>query len=103
MAITAFVTDKSIYSRWQSSGLGIFLYPWTVLFIKKNHPPSYRSPAYKKLQPLISAFIKNSFFGNNRDPSKGRPQEKNTELFGNFSQHGGGGGLLNPKTFVILP
>ena len=25
-------------------------------------------PPYKKLQPLISAFIKNSIFGNNRDP-----------------------------------
>ena len=32
---------------------------------------------------------------------KGRPQEKNTEFFGNFSQHRGGG-LLIPKTFVIL-
>ena len=32
---------------------------------------------------------------------QGRPQEKNTELFGNFSQHRGGG-LLIPKTFVIL-
>ena len=26
------------------------------------------SPPYKKLRPLISAFIKNSIFGNNRDP-----------------------------------
>ena len=26
------------------------------------------SPPYKKLQPLISAFIKNSIFANNRDP-----------------------------------
>ena len=33
---------------------------------------------------------------------KGRHQKKNTELFGNFSQHRGGGGLLIPKTFVIL-
>ena len=29
--------------------------------------------------------------------------EKNTGLFGSFSQHGGGGIFPNPKTFVILP
>ena len=44
----------------------------TTSFYKKNYPPfikkNYRSPPYKKLQPLISAFIKNSIFGNNRDP-----------------------------------
>ena len=32
----------------------------------------------------------------------GEASEINTGLFGNFSQHRGGGGLLNPKTFVIL-
>ena len=40
------------------------------LFIK-NYPPfikNYGPPPYKKLQPLISAFIKNLIFGNNRDP-----------------------------------
>ena len=36
----------------------------TTPFYKKNYGP----PPYKKLQPLISAFIKNSIFGNNRDP-----------------------------------
>ena len=33
-------------------------------FIKKNYGP----PPERKLQPLISAFIENSIFGNNRDP-----------------------------------
>ena len=33
----------------------------------------------------------------------GKASKKNTELFGNFSQHRGGRGLLNPKTFVIWP
>ena len=41
------------------------------LFITENYPPfteNFRPPPYRKLQPLISAFIENSFFGNNRDP-----------------------------------
>ena len=33
------------------------------LFIK-----NYIDPTYKKLKPQISPFIKNNFFGNNRDP-----------------------------------
>ena len=40
------------------------------LFIK-NYPPfikNYRWPLEKKLKPLISHFIKNSIFGENRDP-----------------------------------
>ena len=41
-----------------------------LLFIK-NYPffiKNYPWPPYKKFQPLISAFIKNSIFGINRDP-----------------------------------
>ena len=40
-------------------------------FYKKNYPPfikNYRWPPEKKLKPLISPLIKNSNFGNNRDP-----------------------------------
>ena len=40
------------------------------LFIE-NYPPfieNFRPPPYRKLQPLISAFIENSIFENNRDP-----------------------------------
>ena len=40
------------------------------LFIE-NYPPfieNFGPPPYRKLQPLISAFIENSIFGNNRDP-----------------------------------
>ena len=33
--------------------------------------------------------------------SLGKHSKKITGLFGNFSQHRGRGGLLNPKTFVI--
>ena len=47
-------------------------------FFIKNYLPfikNYRSPTYKKLQPLISAIIKNSIFGNNRDPCVQRGQE----------------------------
>ena len=50
----------------------------TTLFYKKklplfieNYPPfieNFRPPPYRKLLPLISAFIENSIFGNNRDP-----------------------------------
>ena len=43
---------------------------YRALFIK-NYPPfikNYRWPLQKKLQPLISHFIKNSIFGKNRDP-----------------------------------
>ena len=36
----------------------------TTFFYKKNFGP----PPYRKLKPLISAFIENSVFGNNRDP-----------------------------------
>ena len=43
------------------------------LFIKKTtlvleEEKNYIKPPYKKLQPLISAFMKNSIFGKNRDP-----------------------------------
>ena len=41
------------------------------LYKKKNYPPfikNYRWPPEKKLKPLISHFIKNSIFGDNRDP-----------------------------------
>ena len=37
----------------------------------ENSPPfikNFGPPPYRKLQPLISAFIENSIFGNNRDP-----------------------------------
>ena len=40
------------------------------LFIE-NYPPfieNFGPPPYRKLKPLISAFIENSIFGNNRDP-----------------------------------
>ena len=40
------------------------------LFIE-NYPPfieNFGPPPYRKLKPLISAFIENSNFGNNRDP-----------------------------------
>ena len=43
----------------------------TTSFYKKNYPPfikNYRWPPEKKLKPLISPFIKNSIFGDNRDP-----------------------------------
>ena len=47
-----------------------------TVFIKnypfiENYPPfieNYGPSPYRKLQPLISAFIENSNFGNNRDP-----------------------------------
>ena len=48
-----------------------FLSETTPFFKKKNYPPfikNYEPPPYKKRQPLISAFLKNSIFGNNRDP-----------------------------------
>ena len=51
--------------------LAMFIKKTTSFFIKKNYPPlikNYGPPPYKKLQLLISAFIKNSSFGNNRDP-----------------------------------
>ena len=35
---------------------------------------NYIDPTYKKLKPQISPFIKNYFFGNNRDPCKGNIQ-----------------------------
>jgi len=37
----------------------------------ENYPlfiENFGSPPYRKLQPIISAFIENSIFGNNRDP-----------------------------------
>ena len=37
----------------------------------ENYPPfikNFGPPPYRKLKPLISAFIENSIFGNNRDP-----------------------------------
>ena len=37
----------------------------------ENYPPfieNFGPPPYRKLQPIISAFIENSIFGNNRDP-----------------------------------
>ena len=40
-------------------------------FFIENDPPfieNYGPPPYRKLKPLISAYIENSFFGNNRDP-----------------------------------
>ena len=40
------------------------------LFIE-NYPPvikNFGPPPYRKLKPLISAFIENSIFGNKRDP-----------------------------------
>ena len=42
----------------------------TTSFYKKLPPfiKNYRWPPEKKLKPLISAFIKKSIFGNNRDP-----------------------------------
>ena len=43
----------------------------TPFCIVENYPPfieNYGPPPYRKLQPLISAFIENSIFGNNRDP-----------------------------------
>ena len=43
------------------------------LFIE-NYPPlieNFGPPPYRKLQPLISAFIEYSIFGNNRDPCMG--------------------------------
>ena len=49
----------------------------TIPFYKKlplfieNYPPfieNFGPPPYRKLKPLISAFIENSIFGNNRDP-----------------------------------
>ena len=44
----------------------------TATIYKKNYPFFYKknnyfAPVYKKLQPQISVFIKNSFFGNDRD------------------------------------
>ena len=50
------------------------------LFIE-NYPPfteNFRPPPYRKLQPLISAFIENSIFGNNRDPC--RWEQKSEDL-----------------------
>ena len=44
------------------------------LFIE-NYPPfieNFGPPPYRKLKPLISAFIENSIFGNNRDPCQGQ-------------------------------
>ena len=50
------------------------------IFIK-SYPPfikNYRWPLEKKLKPLISHFIKNSIFGNNRDPChRGKADKKN--------------------------
>ena len=40
-------------------------------FLQKTYPPfieNYGPPPYRKLQPLISAFIENSIFGNNKRP-----------------------------------
>ena len=42
-------------------------------FFIENYPPfieNFGPPPYRKLKPLISAFIENSIFGNNRDPWK---------------------------------
>ena len=47
-------------------------YKNTTSFYKKTtlvlEEKNYIKPPYKKLQPLISAFMKNSIFGKNRDP-----------------------------------
>ena len=48
---------------------------------------------------LCDTFITNVFL--NRP--KVRSQRRKTILFGNFSQHGGGGAFPNPKAFVNLP
>ena len=43
------------------------------LFIE-NYPPfieNFGPPPYRKVKPLISAFIENSIFGNHRDPCHG--------------------------------
>ena len=40
-------------------------------FFIENYPPfikNYGAPPERKLQPLISAYIENQIFGNNRDP-----------------------------------
>ena len=45
-------------------------------FFIENYPPfikNYGPPPERKLQPLISAFIENSIFGNNRDPCPQAP------------------------------
>ena len=45
-------------------------YKKLTLFIE-NYPPfieNFGPPPYRKLKHLISAFIENSIFGNNRDP-----------------------------------
>ena len=44
--------------------LPLFIKKTTLVLEEKN----YIKPPYKKLQPLISAFMKNSIFGKNRDP-----------------------------------
>ena len=42
-------------------------------------------PPYKKLQPQISPFIKNSIFGNNRDPCGGTPPNGKFPWLGLFN------------------
>ena len=51
----------------------LILYKSLPLFIE-NYPlfiENFEPPPYRKLKPLISAFIENSIFGNNRDPCPG--------------------------------
>ena len=50
------------------------------LFIKNTHLKKYIVPTYKKLIPQISAFMKNSIFGINRDPCYGYKKENDKLL-----------------------
>ena len=55
-----------------------------------------------KVENTLSAKVENTLWAKveNTLSAKGRPQEKNTELFGNFSQHRGGGVSSFPKLLL---
>ena len=66
----------------------------TLLFIKKNYP----WPLYKKFQPAISAFIKNSDFGINRDPCA---VHKSKKLWTKTRKYGRYMGIANAYIFPV--
>ena len=72
-----------------------------TLLLIKNYPffiKNYPWPPYKKFQPLISAFIKNSIFGINRDPCA---VHKSKKLWTKTRKYGRYMGIANAYIFPV--